>query len=255
MYLDNNKEIPFNDDKFWKQESEFWSKYGKIYRHLEAATPYKEMLSDIGQILSKKNYKIWLDAGCGPGTMIEMLLKHQVSPEKIIGIDFDGVMLDQATKRLMHLKNVEIRIYDLSKNLDFENNYFDGVIANLVLSYVIIHGDSTGKQALIKVLQEIYRVLKPSGLFIWTTPVENVKFFNVLLASWRQLFNPLTPQYIYFGPRVLSYANEIQRKGTMGIYHFYNEQTLKDIMQDIGFKDVTVKKTFANQAYLLKAIK
>lgn len=256
LYLDKDNKIKFDDKHFWKNEAEFWNNYGKIYVHLEAATPYKDILHDIGDILSNGEYKHWLDAGCGPGTMIDQIIKYQKSFESIIGIDFDGVMTDQATRRLKHYKNIFIKNADLSRPLLFQNEYFDGIIANLVLSYIIIFDNKyVGKDALEMSLREIYRLLKYDGLFIWTTPIENVNFNKVFLASWRQVFNPFTPQYIYYGPKILSYALKIQQKGKQGIYHFFTENDLNNIMSNIGFRNIKIKKTFADQAYLISAIK
>lgn len=256
LYIDNKKSIASDDKGFWDKEAKFWNNYGKIYIHLEAATPYKRMLEDISSIISKRDYQTWLDAGCGPGTMIDLILKNQKNPGKIVGVDFDGVMVDQAVRRLANVDNVDISLGDLSKPLDIRDDNFDAIIANLVLSYVIIFDDEyTGNLALRKSLEDMYRVLKEGGLFIWTTPVNGVNFNKVFLASWRQVFNPLTPQYIYYGPRVLSYALQIQNKGKMGIYHFLSEDELYGLMGEIGFKDVKISRTFAKQAFLITASK
>lgn len=256
MYLDKNNSIKFDDVVFWQNEAKFWNNYGKIYRHLEASTPYKNMLSDIAKIVAQHSFAKWLDAGCGPGTMINLIINNQNNYDKIVGIDFDGVMLDQATRRLRHNSKVVIQSGDLSKNLAFEDKSFNAILANLVLSYVIIFNNKyTGSDALKEVLKEMYRLLSPGGLFIWTTPSEKVNFSKVFLASWRQVFNPFTPKYIYYGPRVLSYAKKIQAKGEVGLYHFLDKEQIKNIMQDIGFINVEVKHTFAGQSYLVSANK
>ena len=214
------------------------------------------MLEEISIIVSQENRKIWLDAGCGPGTMIDLLLKNQREVYKVYGIDFDGVMLDQATQRMKKRANVEIKHVDLSHKLTFFDSYFDGVIANLVLSYIIIFENRfVGNEALKMALKEMYRVLKNDGTIIWTTPIDNVKFYKVFIASWRELLNPLTPQYIYFGPRILNYANKIQLNGKKGIYHFLSKELLYKLMSEVGFRDVKIKRVFAKQAYLISGVK
>lgn len=256
MYLDKNNSIKDNDVVFWQTESKFWNNYGKIYRHLEASTPYKKMLADIAAIVSKRDFARWLDAGCGPGTMINLIINNQHNYDKIVGIDFDGVMLDQATQRLKNNSKVFIQSSDLSKRLNFKDGEFDAILANLVLSYVIIFDNRyTGSSALNEVLKEMYRLLSPGGLFVWTTPNEKVNFSKVFLASWKQVFNPFTPKYIYYGPRVLSYAKKIQAKGEIGLYHFLKKEQIENIMRDIGFVNIEVKNTFAGQSYLISANK
>lgn len=256
VYLDKENLIKSNNQEFWSNEASFWNSYGKIYRNLEASTPYQIMLSDIRHIIKGRDNQNWLDAGCGPGTMIDVILSCVNGYNSILGLDFDGVMLDQATRRLANNPNIEIQIGDLSGPLNLKNDSFDSIIANLVLSYIIIFNNQhVGKDALVGVLKEMYRLLKKDGIIVWTTPVENVNFFKVFLASWRQVFNPLTPQYVYYGPQVLAYANKIQSKGKRHIYHFLPEEELMEIMISIGFSDVSIKKTFAGQAYLISATK
>src|SRR3989344_6479906 len=188
LFLDNNKSIKRDNKSFWDQESKFWNCYGKIYKHLEAATPYRQMLEEISKLISAKKYETWLVAGCGPGTMINLILENQKSIKKIYGIDFDGVMLDQATKRMSTRNVVVIKHSDLSNKINFPDGYFDGIIANLVLSYIIIFENKySGEQALKMSLFDMFRLLKSGGIFIWSTPIENVKFYKVFLSSWREL--------------------------------------------------------------------
>jgi len=256
IFIDKNKTIELKDKSFWGKEAMFWSSYGKIYHHLEVSTPYKKMLALIASIVKLRECNRWLDAGCGPGTMIELLLKNQHQPEEIIGIDFDGVMIDKASKRLSLYNNVKIEQIDLARKTFFKNNYFDGILANLVLSYIIIYENQfVGKDALREVLKEMYRILKDNGLFIWTTPIEKVNFTYVFLDSWREVLNPLTPQYLLYGPWILSYAWKIQAKGKKGIYHFLPKSKIEELMEEIGFKNIHIQKTFSNQAYLITAIK
>lgn len=255
LYLDDKKNIEYGDANFWSREAIFWNNYGKIYRHLEAATPYKRMLDSIFSILSNKNYNNWLDAGCGPGTMIDFLIKKDVKYKSILGLDFDGVMVDQASRRLSNLDNISIEVADLSKKLQYPDGHFDSIIANLVLSYVIIFdGKYVGKESLVAVLREMYRLLNSNGSLLWTTPVDNVNFTKVFIASWREILNPFKP-YIYYGPKILSYALQIQNKGKRGIYHFLPSDEIYQIMSGIGFKNISIKKTFADQAYLISASK
>lgn len=258
LFIDNQNKIKYNDEIFWRQEKCFWSNYGKIYPYIEESTPYKKMLFEIENILriDCEPRNVWLDAGCGPGTMIELIVKSRKDIVKVIGVDFDGVMLDHASKRLSNYSFVEIKKIDLSKPLPFENSSFDCILANLVLSYIIIFNNKfVGPQALKETLKEIYRILKQNSLFIWTTPIENVNFNYVFLYSLKDVFNPLKPKNIYYGPRILSYAKKIEKKGKKGLYHFLNSKDLYEMLDTIGYEDINIKKVFANQAYLISAKK
>ena len=76
-YIDKHNKILSTDKLFWNKEKKFWNNYGKIYFNLEESDPYKEMLLEIKKIITGDNIvrKKWLDAGCGPGTMIDLILK------------------------------------------------------------------------------------------------------------------------------------------------------------------------------------
>jgi len=69
----------------------------------------------------------------------------------------------------------------------------------------------------------MYRVLKKNGVIVWTTPINNVKFVKVFLASWRNILNLKYYKRLYYGPLILGHALTIQKKGKEGVYHFYNK--------------------------------
>ncbi len=100
----------------------------------------------------------WLDLGCG----------HQILPDwreeeerrlvrnckMVVGIDYDS-------HSLKNHKNILHRVRGGISKLPFANNSFDLVTANMVVE----HLDNPSAQ-----FQEVSRVLKPEGLFIFHTP-------------------------------------------------------------------------------------
>lgn len=48
--------------------------------------------------------------------------------------------------------------------MPFPDNYFDVIVANLCLSYVIDFEGKKGKEALEMALKEMYRILKKEGI-------------------------------------------------------------------------------------------
>ena len=246
-----------------KNEVIFWGdQYGKIYPELEAASPYKELLSQIEKLLGKHLSGRWLDAGCGSGGILELLWRLSGGKIKeIIALDLTETMLAHARKKVGHFSfqpsagQISFLKHDLSNKLPFDSDYFDGIIANLVLPYVVMHQGRQGRAALSAVLAEIHRVLKPGGVFIWSSPVKGVKFWKVFIASWRQILNPGKPMNLYYGPAILKHALRIQKKGREHLYNFLTESELLQAVSATGFCEPEIYLSFAKQAYVIKVYK
>jgi ubiquinone/menaquinone biosynthesis C-methylase UbiE len=253
-----NKERIFQ----WKRELEFWEEYSKIYFNLEKAAPYFNLSRSVEKLINPKKEDIFLDLGIGPGKMSKMLWeKSGKTLDKIYGID---IVLEPAKESLKKAnKDTPLKLIraNLGEKMPFPDNYFDGIVANLCISYVIDFEGKKGKEALKEVLKEMYRILKPGGHIVWSTPKNKVRFEVVFLASIPDMLNI----YYYIanrditrilqGWRILKHALEIQRKGKEGIYTFLPRTELENLMKKIGFKNFTWEKTFAKQVWVNRAYK
>lgn len=110
----------------------------------------KQRKLEISMLNLKEGDKV-LFIGIGTGEDLKFLPKGV----DIVGVDITDEMLDIARKKAekLNLKGAQILNMD-GENLDFEDNSFDVVVLNLILS-VIPDGH--------KCLSEAYRVLKPGG--------------------------------------------------------------------------------------------
>jgi ubiquinone/menaquinone biosynthesis C-methylase UbiE len=97
-----------------------------------------------------------LDVGCGYGGTSSLLTQKS---NEVWGVDMDQHALEEATR---NYPNVNF-IYQSCSELPFPDNMFDVVI----LSDVIEHIGDENKQFAI---DEIWRVLRPGGQFIFTAP-------------------------------------------------------------------------------------
>jgi len=98
-----------------------------------------------------KNKKI-LDGGCGTGIYAKILTKKGAI---VKGIDLSEKEIEIAKKEN---PRVEFKIGNAQK-LPYKNKEFDIVLAALALAHL---------QNWNRVLKEIYRVLKPNGIFIFS---------------------------------------------------------------------------------------
>ncbi len=114
--------------------------------------------------LDAKKGEVVGDFGCGDGYYLHLI--NSLDPEvKLVGVDTDPIVLGNAKSNLMKNKINLIRS-DLHK-LPFKDSYFDKIILTEVLEHV---------EDDLKVLKEIYRVLKKGGLLIITVPNYNFPF-------------------------------------------------------------------------------
>ena len=94
-----------------------------------------------------------LDAGCGTGG----LLSHLDSKWKIYGIDINPKAIEFAKK-----KTPGQFIQGNLHQIPFEDNFFDFIVSNDVIYHQEINEEQT--------VREIYRVLKPGGIFFGQVP-------------------------------------------------------------------------------------
>jgi ubiquinone/menaquinone biosynthesis C-methylase UbiE len=104
----------------------------------------------------KDDYKV-LDIGCGTGVFLE-LLKEKYPKTSVVGIDPDKQALSIATKRLSKYQDVRL-VNGFAEALPLDNQSADVVFSTLAFH----HMPTDIKQ---KSINEIYRVLKPSGKLV-----------------------------------------------------------------------------------------
>lgn len=100
----------------------------------------------------------WLDLGCGhqvlPSWRLEQEKKLVSRCRSVVGLDYDSGSLQAH-------KTISERVRGSITDLPFASSHFDLVTANMVVE----HLDNPDLQ-----FREVYRVLKPGGLFIFHTP-------------------------------------------------------------------------------------
>lgn len=237
-----------------REEKKFWNGYGKFYHYLERAAPYQQLVDSFKKL--DKISGVWLDLGSGSGAIAEILIKKRENENtEIIASDFEQGMIDDLKKRFKNTKNILITEVDLCQKSKFDDNSLDGVTANLVLSYIPHYELEVGLDAFKKILQEIYRILKPDGTLLWSSPKHKVKFWKVFVASWKNVFDPKNLNHIYYGPAILKQALRIQEKGRREVYHFLETEKLRQILSSIGFIDISFERSMAGQVDVIKCKK
>lgn len=238
-----------------EEEKRFWNGYAQFYHYLEESVSYQDLVNEVKRLVPDNLSGKWIDLGSGSGGIVNILKQKSGLKTEILATEIDPTMLKHLTERFTDSQSIKIKPLDLALPLDLPNNYFDGVTANLVLPYIMYHHGEIGRRALVCLLKDVYKMLKPGGVFIWSTPKHNVNFFHVFLASWKNIIDIRHPKHIYYGPAILTQALRIQRKGKTGVYSFLKTDELKSVLEEIGFKNINLTRSMAKQVDVISCQK
>jgi phosphoethanolamine N-methyltransferase len=196
------------------------------------------MTSEGGTIAIKKMFKgipldgrKMLDIGSGlGGVSLELAEKYHAS---VIGVEINPWMVEESKKRIpAHLKSkLDYVLMNNGNKLPFANESFDIVYSKGVLTHV------PDKTILFK---EIFRVLKPQGLFIiddWLSPVHGqwgAKLNKMSESEGLILFAETEDNYIKLFKRVGFHIIEMRNENKN--YSAYNREIIHRLKEENAAK-------------------
>ena len=262
----NKKNVSREEDlnKIQEEEREFWKEYAELmiskYRDAFLHLPhYQNELKVINEFINPQKGQKWLDLGCGSLPVTELILEKSKGEVEVIAGD---IHLEPAKKRLSELGNpssVKLQYIDLSQKLPFPDNYFDGIVSSKVIPYILEFEGIRGKDGLRGVFQEIYRILKPGGVLIWSYMQKMNNFKGILISigyilnpyQWikRKVFLPL------YAIKTMNFFKSTEEKTNKGIYHVFPQKEYSDLLTSIGFENLEWKESFGGMTLVNKAEK
>lgn len=153
--------IEWNDEKV----SRLWDFYSRTYPYNQSyftKAVGKDILKRTEKIIGQLDGKVILDFGCGPAFFVDHMRDLKIKPKKYIGLDFSKDSVDNISKKEEVTFPTE-GIFVQSMPSSLEDNSVD-------ICFLIEVVEHLNDDYLDSTLKEIYRVLKPSGKLIITTP-------------------------------------------------------------------------------------
>mgnify|MGYP000909512857 CR=1 FL=1 len=174
------------------------------------------------QLVSDKNPKTVLDIATGTGDLAILMTK--TTAERIVGLDISAGMLDVGRKKIEAKKlsdKIEMILAD-SENMPFEDNTFDAItVAFGVRNF----------ETLEKGLAEIYRVVKPNGIFVILETSVPTKFpFKQGYAFYTKYILPIIGKVFSKDNDAYGYLSESAANFPFG-------ETLNNILRKISFTE------------------
>lgn len=151
-----------------------------------------------------------LEIGCGDG---ELLFKLKNKYQEVWGIDIAKPRIDRIKRKVEREVGVHVRVEDVNQRLDFEDAYFDTIVASAVLEHLFDP---------YLIMRECHRLLCFKGTLIVYVP--NVAY---LPNRIRLLFGKLPVT-----------SEEAGWDG--GHLPYFTRMSLKRLFQDEGFEVVKV---------------
>jgi ubiquinone/menaquinone biosynthesis C-methylase UbiE len=236
----------------------FWEIYSYFYSlSLRNLFPYRRLLEDLSDALDIKEGESILDAGCGPGLVIEKIIeKNKGKRISITGLDFSKRMIKYAHRRCKNL-NVKLQVANLNENLEFSDSSFNKVVCCNTL-YALENPR--------RVIFEFHRVLKQGGAVIIANPKPNagekdlirqhITALNKLTPIYKKIYCILTSLLLIPVDLVVITINKaILEKGKNREYHFLDKEDLHEILSEVGFKSIDISSCYADQNWLVRAEK
>jgi SAM-dependent methyltransferase len=129
-----------------------------------------------------------LDIGCGDGFFTETLARHG----EVTATDFSEAGLRRARERL---PDVRFFAHDLGQPFPLEADSFDVAWCSEVLEHLFAPAFTAG---------EVYRVLKPGGVFMITVPYHGLlKNLGIALFAFDRHYDPEYPHIRFFTKNTL----------------------------------------------------
>jgi len=180
------------------------------------------------EVFSKYEFERILDVGCGDGNF-SMLMGEACRAKEVYGIEISEKGVEMARKNGVKCYRLDVD----EEDFPFEENFFDAVTALELIEHLFDPDHF---------LEEVYRVLKPKGIFVLSTPNLASIHNRVALLFGYQPFPMGVSARLNIG-RV--YEPDYEHAQSLDHIRIFTLRSLKELLKIHGFKISEVKGSCA----------
>ena len=170
---------------------------------------YASLIDNVRQLVESNGFSRVLEVGSAPGH-IPVILRRAGLNVEVVDI------FPERAKRLYEEYDIPFHKVDVEQQ---DLPYRDGELEMVVFSEVIEHLRINPMHA----VREIFRVLKPGGMCLLSTPQITP------LMRWRFLFG------VDYQDDVVAEYEKVERLGHMGHIRLYSEREVRHLVEHVGF--------------------
>jgi 2-polyprenyl-3-methyl-5-hydroxy-6-metoxy-1,4-benzoquinol methylase len=194
-------------------------------------------LKEILNIVSEQKGML-LDIGCGSGE-ITLLIKQAMNPKEVYGIDISDQAIALACPKGIKAFKVDIS----SSKFPFSDGFFDVIVAGEVVEH-LFDPDFF--------FDEVFRILKPQGVFILTTPNLAAWYNRIALLFG---FQPAVSPSLWFPEVGKPFKKSFEKSNSGGSeshIRFFTKSALKQLLCIHGFRILRIKGSLYGQPEVKK---
>jgi demethylmenaquinone methyltransferase/2-methoxy-6-polyprenyl-1,4-benzoquinol methylase len=187
-----------------------------------------------------------LDLGCGTGDLAIGIVRWAKSYIAVTGLDYSSTMLEMATRKAEAAVGRSRITFTQAEaaSLPFVNDYFDTVGISFAFRNL------TYKSPLVNFhLAEIFRVLNPGGRLV---VVESSQPESALI---RWFFHLYLKTYVYWIGWWLSGNKGAYRYLTESARRFFTPGQVRELLKEVGFRDIVYRPLLFGAVGIHVAIK
>jgi len=243
------------------------SRCAKAFWSQNELPPYRRLLADTLAWLNPQAGERWLDLGCGGGQLTRSIWERSAGTvAEVVALDCavtNGEAIARLRERLLPTatpSRVRFVHGDFSDGLAAcRDGSFDGVVSGLAIQYAESYSTELGRwttEAYDRLLEEVYRVLRPGGRFVFSVNVPEPAWIKIALYGVPGFFTSRKPlRFFRNSMRMLRYGRWLKEEARLGRFHYLPAATITAKLARAGFAAVESRLSFVRQAYIFRGWK